>query len=174
MKKRVQQNKRRILISLLIILWITPVGAQQGLPRVYDEEADPIEQLDNALRQAQAEGKHVLCQVGGNWCPWCLILAHHMSQDSTARALVGEHYVYIHLNYNPRKQLDGAAKEKTEAMLSRVGNPTRFGYPVLVVLTPDGQVLHIQDSSFLEEGRGYNSDKVARFLRCWTPKALKG
>ncbi len=42
-------------------------------------------------------------------------------------------------------------------MLKRLNNPGRFGYPVFVVLNGKGQVIHIQDSSFLEEGNGYNN-----------------
>jgi hypothetical protein len=45
---------------------------------------------------------------------------------------------------------------------------------VFVVLDETGKVLHIQDSSFLEEGKGYNEEKVLRFLKSWTPQAIKG
>jgi hypothetical protein len=41
-----------------------------------------------------------------------------------------------------------------------------------VVLDKNGKVLHIQDSSFLEEGQGYSKEKVLRFFKSWTPKAL--
>jgi hypothetical protein len=44
---------------------------------------------------------------------------------------------------------------------------------VFVVLDEDGRVIHIQDSSFLEEGQGYNQEKVLRFFKSWTPKAVK-
>jgi hypothetical protein len=40
------------------------------------------------------------------------------------------------------------------------------------VLGEDGKVVHIQDSSFLEEGQGYNKEKVLRFFNNWTPKAV--
>ena len=53
--------------------------------------------------------------------------------------------------------------------MSRLGNPARFGFPVFVVLNGEGKVMHIQDSSYLEEGRGYNKDKVLRFFKNWTP-----
>ena len=49
----------------------------------------------------------------------------------------------------------------------------RFGFPVFVVLDADGTVLHTQDSSFLEEGQGYNKERVLRFFKCWTPAAVK-
>jgi len=58
--------------------------------------------------------------------------------------------------------------------MQRLNNPGRFGYPVFVVLDGKGQVLHIQDSSFLEEGEGYDPKKVLRFFNAWTPRAVKG
>ena len=60
-----------------------------------------------------------------------------------------------------------------QKMMERLGNPSRFGYPVFVVLNAQGDVIHTQDSSFLEEGKGYNKEKVLRFFKCWTPEAVK-
>ena len=57
-------------------------------------------------------------------------------------------------------------------MLKRLGNAGRFGYPVLVVLNGEGQVVHIQDSGLLEEGKSYNQTKVLDFFKHWTPKAV--
>ena len=42
----------------------------------------------------------------------------------------------------------------------------------IVTLDASGRVLHIQDSSFLEEGQGYSKEKVQRFFKCWTPSAV--
>ena len=44
---------------------------------------------------------------------------------------------------------------------------------MFVVLDEAGKVIHIQDSSFLEEGEGYSQEKVLRFFQKWTPKAVK-
>ena len=57
-------------------------------------------------------------------------------------------------------------------MMQRLGNPGRFGYPVFVVLNAKGKVIHTQDSSFLEEGNGYDKKKVVRFFKNWTPSAV--
>ena len=57
--------------------------------------------------------------------------------------------------------------------MKRLNNPQRFGFPVFVVLDENGNVLHIQDSSFLEQGKGYDELKTLRFLKNWTPKAVK-
>ena len=65
------------------------------------------------------------------------------------------------------------ARELAKAMLQRLSNPERFGFPVFVVLDDMGKVIHIQDSSFLEEGEGYNKEKVLRFFKNWTPQAVR-
>ena len=55
-------------------------GAQSELKKVYDESLNPIEQIDKAVAEAKAESKFVVCQVGGNWCPWCLRFADYMTK----------------------------------------------------------------------------------------------
>ena len=75
------------------------------------------------------------------------------------------------MSYNPHQSKDEA---RDKAMLKRLGNPGRFGYPVFVVLDEKGNVIHIQDSSYLEEGKSYHKDKVLQFFINWTPKAVRG
>ena len=143
--------------------------AQSNLKKVYDESVDQMVQIDKAVAQADQEGKFVICQVGGNWCRWCLMFADFMSKDSEIMEVVDKNFVYIHVNYNPRERSD----KKADEMLKRLGNPGRFGYPVFVVLDAEGNVIHTQDSSFLEEGNGYNKTKVMRFFTNWTPEAVR-
>ncbi len=168
------------LIALLTILF-SPVGvaatesAQENLKKVYDETIDPLVQLDNAIASASQSRQYVLCQLGGNWCKWCLRLAQFVSQDEEISKLIKDNYKFIHVNYNPRiRNRNSAEQAKTDKLLKRLGNPGRFGYPVLIVLDGKGRVLHIQDSSFLEEGDSYSRNKVLRFLRNWTPSAVNG
>ena len=165
---------RRILLVALLATTALLLDAQTALKKVYNEDLNPIEQIDKALAKARKESKNVVCQVGGNWCPWCLRFADFISRDSTISQVIDQNYVYIHVNYNPRKTENNKEKaQQTEAMLHRLNNPVRFGFPVFVVLDENGKVIHTQDSSFLEEGNGYNKEKVLRFFNCWTPKAVK-
>lgn len=158
---------------LLCLFCIQRSMAQTALPKVYNEDINQLEQIDKAVAKAKKEGKNVICQVGGNWCPWCLIFADFITKDTTISKMIDENFVYEHVNYNPRKS-EGAEKEaQAKKMLKRLNNPGRFGYPVFVVLDENGNVMHIQDSSFLEEGKGYNQEKVLRFFKNWTPKAVK-
>lgn len=157
---------------LLFVAFVSAgAQAQGGLKRVYDEKANPLEQMDKALARAKAEGKHVVCQVGGNWCVWCLRFADFVERDTAVNKVVTDNYIFIHLNYNPRTS--SAADALTATMMKRLHNPARFGFPVLVVLDENGTVLHTQDSSFLEEGKSYDTQKVLRFLNSWTPQAVR-
>ena len=146
---------------------------QKDLKKVYNEDVNPIEQIDQAVAKAKSEGKFVVCQVGGNWCPWCLRFADFITNDTTISKVISENFEYIHVNYNPRKSGGEEQQQQAAALMTRLDNCGRFGFPVFVVLDEDGKVLHIQDSSFLEEGQGYNQEKVLRFFKNWTPKAVK-
>ncbi len=164
---------RIIMLSLLAVIFGLPTMAQTTLKKVYDENLNPVAQIEQAVSQARAAGKFVVCQVGGNWCPWCLRFADFIAGDTIISRLIDENFVYIHVNYNPRKTESEEKQRQAKTMLARLNNPARFGFPVFVVLGEEGNVIHIQDSSFLEEGKGYNQEKVLRFFKNWTPQAVK-
>ena len=86
--------------------------------------------------------------------------------------MIDENFVYIHVNYNPRKSQGEEKLAQGRALMKRLHNAGRFGYPVFVVLDEQGQVLHLQDSGLLEEGESYNQQKVMSFFKNWTPKAV--
>lgn len=161
--------KKTILILFLALASIG-MKAQTQLPKVYNEKADPIAQIDQAVAKAAKGKKHVIVQLGGNWCIWCLRFADFITKDADIKATIDKNYEYIHVNI-PRR---GTPQYEAAAPLQkRLDNAGRFGYPVLVVLSPKGKVLHIQDSSFLESGNSYDQAKVLRFLKNWTPEAVK-
>ena len=140
---------------------------------VYDDSADPVEQIRTAVREASDSGRFVICQVGGNWCSWCLKFAEFIEQDSDIREILHKNFVYAHINVRRVNPATGEKEQCTEAM-NMLGNPERFGFPVLVVLDAEGKVIHIQDTALLEEGEGYDRLKVLFFLDRWTPEAVKG
>lgn len=163
---------KKIMIVLLVVMLATTMNAQTRLKEVYNESINPLEQIDQAVVKAKSEGKFVICQVGGNWCIWCLRFADFISNDTAISKVINENFEYIHVNYNPRKSGGEAQQQQAAALMKRLNNCGRFGFPVFVVLDNDGKVLHIQDSSFLEEGQGYHQEKVLRFFKNWTPKAV--
>ena len=165
--------KKKIILLLLTVISALNVNAQNSLKKVYNEDINPIEQIDQAVAKAKSEGIFVICQVGGNWCPWCLLFADFISNDTTISKMIDDNFVYIHVNYNPRKSKDAEKAELAKKLMERLNRPARFGFPVFVVLDEEGKVIHIQDSGLLEEGKGYNQEKVLSFFKNWTPKAVK-
>lgn len=158
--------KRFFTLALLLMALHVTAFAQNELKKVYNEDINPLTQIDEAVAKAAGNGKYVVCQVGGNWCIWCLRFADFISKDSDIDGLIKENFEYIHVNYNPRQK-------SSPELMQRLNNCGRFGYPVFVVLDEKGRVIHIQDSSFLEEGKGYDKEKVLRFFKAWTPEAVK-
>ncbi len=140
-------------------------GVWAQAPKVYDEGVDAMEQIREATALAQKTGRYVMCQVGGNWCPWCLRFAEFATKDSVIAPLMAENYVYIHVNYSK-------GNKNLEAM-RYLGNPGRFGYPAFVVLNEKGVPIHIQESESLEEGKGYSRKRVEKFLRLWNKVAVE-
>lgn len=132
--------------------------------KIYDEETDPMNQIEEALDLARSTDRLVICQVGGNWCPWCIRFANFIDSDMEIKDLVEKHFVYIHVNTSK--------EHKNPDVLKRLGNPGRFGYPVLVILNHEGNVIHIQNSAYLEQGKGYDQKKVKEFFQNWTLKAI--
>lgn len=155
---------KRILL-LTICLLVSYSSFSQEKKTLYDENADAVAQIQTAVKQASKDGKYVVCQVGGNWCPWCIRFSDFITNNDAINQIVKDNFVYIHVNYS-------AANKNPEAM-KMLSNPARFGFPVLVILDEKGNVIHIQDSSYLEEGQGYNAKKVEIFFKNWTPTAVK-
>lgn len=152
----------------LILFWVVAgmaTGVWAQAPKVYDEEVDAMKQIGEAVELAQKTDRYVMCQVGGNWCPWCLRFAEFATNDSVVAPLMEENYVYIHVNYSK--------KNKNLEAMKFLGNPGRFGYPAFVVLNEKGEPIHIQESESLEEGKGYSRKRVEKFLRLWNKKAVE-
>ncbi len=161
---------KKILFSVVVMAMALGASAQKQ--KVYDETINPDVQIVEAVGKAQKDGKFVLAQLGGNWCKWCIRFARFVEGDPDLKKYVDDNFEFIHVNYNPRSEEGNVDKEATEKALRRLGNPTRFGYPVLVVLDGEGNVVHTQDSGLLESGEGYDKEKVMRFFELWSPKAV--
>lgn len=132
--------------------------------KLYDPTLDGMKQIKDAIAGASASGKHVLIQYGGNWCGWCIKFDAFCKADTSISKIIEANYVPVKLNYSP--------ENKNDAANEFLGNPTRFGFPVFIIIDGKGKILHIQDSGLLEEGAGYSKQKVTGFFRNWTAAAI--
>lgn len=155
---------KRIMITLLAcFITLLSVRAQESAP-LYNVNADAATDVAAAVKKAKAEKKHVLLQIGGNWCSWCLRFNKLVTENDTLKTAMESNYVVVHVNYSK--------ENKNEKLLAQLGYPQRFGFPVFVILDGNGSRLHTQNSGYLEEGKGHSAKKVLEFFNQWSPKAL--
>ncbi len=64
-------------------------------------------------------------------------------------------------------------EKRNPELMASLGNPQRFGFPVLVILDQDGTRLHTQDSWYLEKDKYYDKEKLIHFLKMWNVGAVK-
>jgi len=140
-------------------------NAQETKFKLYNPDRNAIQQIDSALAIAKKENKHLLLQIGGNWCSWCIMLHKFYASDSQIDSALKADYVVEYINYSK--------ENKNPEVLKRLEFPQRFGFPVIVILDANGRRLHTQNTGYLEEGRGYNKEKLLEFLNQWKPAALK-
>ena len=135
-----------------------------SLPKIYNPSDNADQKIAEAVAQAKKENKNVMIQGGGNWCIWCLRFNNFVQTTPELKTLVDKNFVYYHLNYSP--------EVKNEKVFEKYGNPgKKFGYPVFIVLDQNGNQIHTQDSSVLEDGKGYSLEKVKKFFSDFAPKS---
>lgn len=154
----------KLIILLLLSAISVKMHAQTEKPKIYNPAADAKTEIQVAMNKALAENKHVLIQVGGNWCSWCIKFHKLINTDQKLDSVLKANYVFVLVNYSP--------ENKNLEILKDLEFPQRFGFPVLVVLDAKGKRLHTQDSGLLESGDGYDTKKVFGFLKGWEPVAL--
>ena len=160
-----------IYLFMLTMTIVLPLASySQEKVQIYDPTVNAEMQVNQALAKASKEGKHVMLQIGGNWCIWCVRLNAFEHADPKIDSLIKADYILVHLNYSP--------ENKNFEMLKKLEFPQRFGFPVLVILDAKGRRLHTQDSGFLEATKNtnniyYEKQKVLTFLSKWSTTALK-
>jgi thioredoxin-related protein len=157
-------KKINFIILVIALCLSINVFSQTEKVAVYNLQRDANKQIDSAVSIAAKEKKHVLLQIGGNWCSWCMMLHKFYSAEPQIDSILKADYVVEYINYSKEnKNLD---------VMKRLDFPQRFGFPVLVILDSNGKRLHTQNSSYLEEGKGYSKDKVLEFLKSWSREAI--
>ena len=157
--------KRLTLTIAIFLLSFSYLFAQTEGVHIYNPDADAKADIAAAVKQAKAENKHVLLQIGGNWCPWCVKLHNFIATDSQIDSLLKADYVTVMVNVDKEKD------KRNYDVLASLGNPQRFGFPVLVVLNQEGERIHTQDSWYLELDKSYDKEKLMQFYRMWNVAA---
>jgi thiol:disulfide interchange protein len=143
-------------IAVVLALGVSVTAYAADKP--FDPTRDSNKDLHAAIEQARMEHKNILMDVGGNWCPWCILLDRTLNDDPELHALLEKNYVLLHVNFSRENE-----------NLNFLGPyPKAKGYPAWYVLSPKGKLLKAEDTSELEQTHkldaGYNTATLKTFL----------
>lgn len=170
----------KLVLSLLVVALSIPSVVRAQVPTpvaktgnaepakekapVYDEKAVGSEQIAAALARAKRENRRVLVQWGGNWCPWCVLLAELEKKDGKISKELLYEYDVVKIDigtWDHPKHADLVEKYGADIKKS--------GVPYLTVLDADGKVVVNQATDALETGDAtkpaHDPAKVLDFLK---------
>lgn len=150
-------SRRFFQAALAFALAFCATAFAQDINSRFDPARDAARDVATAVATAKAQGKRVIVDVGGEWCPWCHILDRFVLSNPDVKALIDSKYVWVKVNFS--------RENKNEAVLSKW--PAVKGYPHLFVLNADGKLLHSQETGSLEAGKDYDKAKFVAFLKTY-------
>ncbi len=98
-----------------------------------DNPVDWWEWGEGALALAQEVDRPILLSVGYAACHWCHVMAHESFEDAATADFMNGHFVNVKVDREERPDVDAVYMRATQAMTGQ------GGWPMTVVLTPDGQ-----------------------------------
>ena len=140
-----------------------PITDLKNLPVVttapYDEHANANAVVDAAFARAKKSGKLVMLDLGGNWCPDCIILANVMRLPAMAQFMAA-HYEFA--------AVDVGRFDKNLQIPARFGITKRLdGVPTILVATPEGKLVNGGQVFALSNAREMTPQSLAEYLAKW-------
>jgi thioredoxin-related protein len=126
----------------------------------FDPQADAAADVRRASEQATREGKHILLDVGGEWCVWCHKMGAFFVEHPELLKIRQDNYVLVKINMSEENE--------NKTFLSQF--PDIEGYPHIFILDASGKLLRSQNTGALEDGKSYDLAVFTRFLEQWAPK----
>lgn len=138
----------------------TTAALPQPLPFPYDERADAPAAVARARAQARAQGKRLLIDLGGNWCPDCRVLAAVMRLPELA-PFVAAHFVAV--------TVDIGRFDKNGRIAAAYGVTRRLdGVPAVLIVDPRTDRLVNAGHLFaLADARSMTPQALADWLAQW-------
>ena len=140
-----------------------PISDLKDLPVVvkapYDEKANADAVVAAAFARAKKSHKLVMLDLGGNWCPDCVILANVM-QLAPMKKFMAEHYEFA--------SVDVGRFDKNLQVPARFGYTKRLdGVPTVLVATPEGKLINGDHVFALTDARHMTPQSLAEYLSQW-------
>jgi len=131
-----------------------------ALVNVYDPARNPADDLSQAVILAQKENKHIMLELGGDWCIWCRHMDDFYATHTDILQYRAANYILVKVNVSE--------ENSNGEFLSQF--PEAAGYPHIYILDGDGTFLHSQNTADLEDGAAsYVPEVFMAFLQKWAP-----
>jgi uncharacterized protein len=101
-----------------------------------DNPVDWWEWGSEAFAEAARRDVPVLLSIGYAACHWCHVMAHESFEDETVAATMNERFVCVKVDRQERPDVDEVYMRATVAMTGA------GGWPMTVILTPEGDPFH--------------------------------
>jgi thiol-disulfide isomerase/thioredoxin len=141
-----------------------PIRDFKAMPIVtmapYDEKADAKAAVDAAFARAAKSHKRVLLDLGGNWCPDCIVLANFMRLPAM-QTFIAAHYEVA--------MVDVGRFDKNLDIPARFGLSRKLvGVPTVLVAEPDGTLVNGGHIFALADSSHMTPAALADYLARWT------
>lgn len=151
------------LLTALLLSLSMSVQAAFELPiysKVFDDTRDPIADAKAAIKLAGETNRHVLIEIGGNWCTWCHKMDAFFEKNPDVYQALHDTFVLLKVNVS-----DSNENEKFMAAM-----PPVLGYPHMYVSTGKGKLVLSKDTAdFLNSGN-YSREQFMAFFDEWRAK----
>ena len=139
---------------------VLPITDLKNLPIVekapYDESANADAVVADAFARAKKSRKLVMLDLGGNWCPDCIILANVMHLPAMQK-FMKDHYEFA--------SVDVGRFDKNLQVPAKFGYKERLkGVPTILVATPDGKLINDGNVFALTDARHMTPQSLAQYL----------
>ena len=145
---------KKLALIACLLLATTYVWSEDGyLP--YDESANAEIDLAYAITEANKVNKHVLIEMGANWCHYCITLGRYF-QRKDIKVWLDERFIVV--------AVDVGEWDKNLEIAERYGNPISEGIPSLVVLDSKGVMQFATLAGELATARKMSGDDLIEWL----------
>jgi thiol-disulfide isomerase/thioredoxin len=165
---------RTLLVALSVLPFLAGAATAATAPKLgiasladlpvvertpYDPNADATAVVDAAFARAKMNGKRVLIDMGGNWCPDCIVLANLM-QLAEMKSFMTAHFEIV--------AVDVGRFDKNLQIPARFGITQRLeGVPSVIVAEPDGTFVNPGRIAALADARHMTPQAIADWLAHW-------
>ncbi len=164
---------RTLLLVLSVLPFLASAAMAETAPKVgiasltdlpvvertpYNPNADATAAVDAAFARAKKNGKRVLIDLGGNWCPDCIVLANLMLLPEL-KSFLAAHFEIV--------AVDVGRFDKNLQIPARFGIKRLEGAPSVIVAEPDGRLVNQGRIAALADARHMTPQAIADWLALW-------